>query len=162
RLLHELVKRGVIEEVVARTSVPIGPRRELGKGAAVGLVLALSLGSLLTVSRNPLTPMRLGAAPSETDLPRQYAGRAPLERIGTALQAFYLDTGSIPDDLGLLEQGAYLGASDLLDPWGRPYAYAAAPDGYTIRGRDAQGHPDPKLLIARMFSPSERMVLDGP
>src|SRR4029079_1007670 len=89
----------------------------------VSLIGVLGLVSILTLHLNPLTPWHLSGAGVQTERLKTFASRGKLERIARSLELFYLATGSLPPSLDLLATGGYLSRSDLLDPWGRPYAY---------------------------------------
>jgi general secretion pathway protein G len=79
--------------------------------------------------------------------------RSQIASLGTALDAFALDTGRYPSDSEGLEalleapsdakgwDGPYLKKAVPLDPWGNPYDYATggAIAGYTLTSR---GSPD--------------------
>ena len=59
------------------------------------------------------------------------AASSQIDRLSMGVEAYYLDTGTIPDDLSALVDdggvdgwnGPYVKASSLNDPWGREYVY---------------------------------------
>jgi general secretion pathway protein G len=94
------------------------------------LLVVLGIIALLVALVAPQVLRYLGDARSGT-------ARAQMKNIESALELYYLDTGSYPaqqDGLVALTQqpaglqtwkGPYLKQeSGLMDPWGRPYAYA--------------------------------------
>ena len=110
---------------------------------------------------NPFTPWRLAADSHDTELLKTYASRNRLERVEQSLQAFYLDRGSMPESLQALASGGYLPPSDLVDPWGRAYAYRVGPTAFEIASRGLGGELRDDLVIRHPFSASQRMVLEG-
>jgi general secretion pathway protein G len=79
--------------------------------------------------------------------------RSQIAQIGTALDAFALDTGRYPTDAEGLEalleapsdakswDGPYLKKAVPLDPWGNPYEYSTGGSiaGYELRSNGADG-----------------------
>jgi len=164
RTLLDLLQRGCIEEKPAgegRRSVRRPGSRAIFERLALALLGASALFALATLRANPLVPWRLAAVRRQSDDLRAYASRGRLERVERAVQMFYLDTGTVPEDLEILARGGYLERRDLLDPWGRPFAYRRAPDGYRLSGRDPEDEPDASLTLVHRFSPSQRMILEG-
>lgn len=163
RLMYELLNRNLIEEV--RVAVAPGAvqaeerRRAVLAGALAVPVLLLAAAGLVASPWSPLAPWRSAGVGAETDLLKTYASQARLERIENALQVFYYDLGSIPSDLGALVRARYLAAGDLLDPWGRPYAFQAGSGGYELRGADARGEPSEDLTVRRAYSANQRLLL---
>jgi len=60
------------------------------------------------------------------------AAGSQINRLAMAVESYYLDTGSTPDNLDVLVSGSgdvggwngpYVKASSLKDPWGREYVY---------------------------------------
>jgi len=165
RMLYELLNRNFIEEVTLADAPVQVATGVLGPSALprilVALVAALALLSLLTLHLNPLTPWHLSGAGVQTERLKTFASRGKLERIARSLEVFYLDTGSLPPSLDLLATGGYLSRSDLLDPWGRPYAYQLAAQGYGLAGRTSAGDISEGLSLTHRFSAAQRMVLEG-
>jgi len=165
RMLYELLNRNFVEEVtlvdapVQAAAEALGP--SLLPRFLVGLVAAVGLLSVLTLHVNPLTPWHLSGAGVQTERLKTFASRGRLERIARSLEVFYLDTGSLPASLDALAGGGYLSGSDLLDPWGRPYAYQLAAQGYGLAGRSPKGDISEALTLTHRFSPAQRMVLEG-
>ncbi len=166
RILYDLLNRSLIEEAPPEET-PQGKERMDAGGAlvvraALIVLAAASLASVVTLGSNSLAPWRVGSARSETDSLRAYVSRGRLERIEGALQMFYLDTGAAPDALEILVRGGYLDSRDLLDPWGRAYGYDLSREGYRLFGRDVGGEPRQELTLIHRFSPAQRMILEGP
>ena len=165
RMLYELLNRNFIEEVTLADAPVQAAAGALGPSAfprvLVVLVAVVALLSLLTLHRNPLTPWHLAGAGAQTERLKTFASRGRLERIARSLEVFYLDTGTLPGSLDLLATAGYLSASDLLDPWGRPYAYQLASQGYGVAGRTPGGEISQALTLTHRFSAAQRMVLEG-
>ena len=165
RMLYELLNRNFIEEVTLADAPMQAAAEALGPSALprilVGVVVALSLVSLFTLHLNPLRPWHLAGAGAQTERLKTFASRGRLERIERSLEVFYLDTGTLPGNLDLLASAGYLSGSDLLDPWGRPYAYQLASQGYGLAGRTPAGGISEALTLTHRFSPAQRMVLEG-
>jgi len=165
RILSELVTRNLIEEVKRRTSADVPVKR----GFADILIRAL-LGLLLTgfvvagfgtLRSNPLTPWQLAARAGATEQLRFYASYTRLESIEQAIQVFYLDAGVFPSGLELLAENGYLRDEDLLDPWGRAYAYHLSAGGYQVFGFDGAGEARPELTVSHRFTAAQQMLLEG-
>jgi general secretion pathway protein G len=91
------------------------------------------------------------------DAAKETAARAQMEMLGAALDTYRLDNGAYPatrdglDALGRAPAGApnwrgpYLRKAVPLDPWGRPYVYAAPgqvnPSGYDLSTYGRDGRP---------------------
>ena len=165
RILYELMNRNLIEEVrsaaVLEPLRPAGLRERLATQALPMFLAALAVVSLLTLQFNPASPWRVEMRGETTDRLRTFASRARIERVEQAVRAFYLDFGAVPERLEALVQSGYLKPPDLLDPWGRPYRYLLAPEGYRLEGLDGGGTASDELTVQHRFSAAERMVLDG-
>jgi len=165
RLLVELLNRKLIEPVVVEVSVPDAARHRARlrwtSGTLQGLVIALACLGVLTLGRNPLTPWRLTARSSESELLRTYIGRNRLERVEQSIQAYYLDRGSMPQSLEALASEGYLPEQDTIDPWGREYIYRVGPSAYELGSRSAGVEPGDEIVIRHPYSASQRMVLEG-
>jgi hypothetical protein len=125
------------------------------------IVIALAAFGVVTLGANPLTPWRLAGRSRETELLKTYVSRNRLERVEQALQAYYLDRGSMPESLDALSAGGYLPTDDTVDPWGRRYTYQVSPSAYEIVGHAPSGREGSEIVIRHPFSASQRMVLDG-
>jgi hypothetical protein len=165
RLLCDLLNRNLIEET--RLGLVIEPlrsgssRMSPGSRAVPVLLALLAAASLLTLRFNPATPWRMELKGATTERLRTFASRARLERVEQAIRAFYLDFGAVPERLDALVRTGYLQPRDLLDPWGHPYRYRLAPEGYRLEGGDEVGAGSDDLTVQHRFSSSERMVLEG-
>ncbi len=165
RILFELLNRNLIEVVDLEVSAGVAPHEEQRlRWMSVGLqaaVIALAALGVLTLRVNPFTPWRLAADSNDTELLKTYASRNRLERVEQSLQAFYLDRGSMPESLQVLASGGYLPRSDLVDPWGRSYAYRVGPAAFEIASRGREGEIRDDLVVRHPFTASQRMVLEG-
>lgn len=165
RTLFELLNRNLIEKIELEIAAGVVPRDEtrmqwisLSLQAAV---IALAALGVLTLRVNPFTPWRLAADSHDTDLLKTYASRNRLERVEESLQAYYLDRGSMPESLEALAAGGYIRLADLVDPWGRPYAFRVDPSAFVVAGVAPGGEAGDELVIRHPFSASQRMVLEG-
>ena len=165
RLLVELLNRNLIDLVEVAVeegaATPSADRRRWTSGILQVLVFALAAVGVLTLRANPYTPWKLAARSPETELLKTYVSRNRLERVEQALQAFYLDRGSLPDSLDALAPGGYLPIGDTVDPWGRRYTYQLGPTAYEIRERAPTDGAGSEIVIRHPFSASQRMVLEG-
>jgi hypothetical protein len=165
RILFELLNRNLIETVELQVAAGVTPREEQNlRWVSLSLqaaVIGLAALGVFTIHVNPFTPWRLVAKSPETELLKTYASRNRLERVEQSLQAFYLDRGSMPESLQALALGGYLPADDLVDPWGRAYAYRVDTAAFEIASRGPEGEIRDDLVIRHPFSASQRMVLEG-
>lgn len=109
----------------------------------VELLVVLAIIALIGTLVGPRVLGYIGTAKTDT-------ATTQIRNLANAVELYYLDVGAYPPadrDLSALVQsdgaagwsGPYLkSATGLDDPWGRPYAYDAAPGGFKIRslGRD--------------------------
>jgi hypothetical protein len=165
RILFELLNRNLIDEVhveAAAGAVAQDETRQRWISTSLQvLVIAMAVLGVLTLRLNPFTPWRLVAHSRETELLKTYASRNRLGRVEQAIQAFYLDRGSMPESLERLCSERYLHCADVVDPWGRPYAYRIDPAAYEIVGRSPEDGGGDEAVIRHPFSASQRMVLQG-
>lgn len=166
RLLSEMLRRGLVEEV--RRDLEAAPGdlrgerlRRLQTWGIRGLLIVLSCASVMTLRHNPVTPWRLMEEQAASDQIRVYASLARLERIEKAIQVSYLDTGVFPPSLAVLAQHRYVDARDLQDAWGRPFFYRLSANGYLLHALDEAGRPSSELSLSRTFSAAQRMLLAG-
>jgi len=165
RILFDLLSRHLVHEVRPATVIAgaadAETRRRWASATLQAGVFLLAALSVLTLRVNPYTPWRLAAGSSETELLRTYASRSRLARVDRALETYFLDRGSLPPALAALAAGRYLDPGDIVDPWGRPYAYRLEATGYEISGTGAGGAARDDLTLRHPFTPSQRMVLEG-
>lgn len=109
----------------------------------VELLVVLAIIALIGTLVGPRVLGYIGTAKAET-------ATTQIRNLGNAVELYYLDVGAYPAaDRGLSAlvqsdgaagwNGPYIkSATGLDDPWGRPYAYEAAPGGFKIHslGRD--------------------------
>jgi predicted transcriptional regulator len=62
-----------------------------------------------------------------------------LERLDRALQAHYLQQGTVPKTLEQLVETSLIDRSYLKDPWARPYHYVPAEAAYVLNAVDDRG-----------------------
>jgi hypothetical protein len=165
RLLVELLNRHLIDlvEVAVEEGVPAPAvdRRRWASGFLQLIVFALAALGVVTLGTNPYTPWKLAGHSRETQLLKTYVSKNRLERVEQALQAFYLDRGSMPESLEALAAGGYLPIDDIVDPWGRHYDYQVSPSAYEIGEHPPAGGAVGEIVIRHPFSASQRMVLEG-
>ena len=163
RVLADLINRKLIEEVKRPVSaVSRAPRRLSEKAFHMLLGMTMTVfaaAALSTLANNSWTPWQVALQDDATDTLHRLASRQRLERIELALEIFYLDQGRFPDSLGELTAGRYLGAVDLLDPWGQPYGYSISAGGFRVAGYDADGRPDEELFVSHRFTGVQRMMM---
>ena len=165
RILYDLLDRGLIGEVRVesneRADVADDRRATIRSAALPVFILAAAAASLASLRWNPASPWRLSMAGGQTDTLNTYASRGRLEQIERAIRVHYLDRGAFPARLSVLSDAGYVSPTDLIDPWGRPYAYGLDPTGYQIAGTDAQGDPADPLVLRRRLPASQRMLVEG-
>lgn len=166
RILYDLLDRNLIEEVRVESSEradAADDRRARIRAALLsGMVFVLAVVSLATLRANPVSPWRLSRTAVDTDALNAYASRGRLERIEKALRVHYLDRGALPSRLADLVASECIRPSELLDPWGRPYAYQPDSAGYTLTGTDASGEASDRLEVERRLHPSQRLIVGDP
>lgn len=165
RILCDLSTRKlteVVERVAPVVDVEGDRRRALWTSGALQLVViaAAALG-FASLGTNPYTPWRIAAKSHETELLKTYSSRNRMERVEQALQAFYLDHGSMPESLPTLSAEGYLRPADIRNPWGRPYAYSLGASAYEISDGPPEGRVAEAVVIRHPFSASQRMILEG-
>jgi hypothetical protein len=165
RILAELLTRDLIEEVPTER---VTPTVSAGSGVGarvlgVALFLALAIGvivSVISLPDNRMAPWSVAAGSRAPERLQLAASRAKLERLGQAVQVFYLDAGTYPAHLDLLAQHGYVEPRSLLDPWGRAYGYSLSAGGYQLQGLGPDGMASSELRLSRVFSATQRMMLD--
>ena len=165
RILYELSTRDLTE--IAELTAAVGDasavrsRIRWVSGALQLLVIAGAAMGIASLASNPFTPWRIAATGPDTELLKTYASRNRLERVEQALQAFYLDHGTMPESLQALSAGGYLRPADIRNPWGRPYSYRVDPSAYEISDSPPEGRMTETVAIRHPFSASQRMILEG-
>ena len=164
RILAELLTRNLIEKVEVAQETPGTVQVDRGGKVASWLLLVVVLAAAgigaATVASNPYTPWAVASSSEDTERLRTFASRGRLERIERSLRLFFLDTGQFPDRLELLADNGYLAPGDLLDPWGRPYAYRLDTASYSLSGSDADGADRPDLSLTRPLSAVQRRLVE--
>jgi hypothetical protein len=164
RAMSEMLTRGLIEKVEESKKAAPHPMRRRSSAALSWVAMALlALGvavGLVALPANRWSPWQLIRQQPTTEKLRLHASMARLERIERAIRVFYLDAGTIPDELETLVRFGYLDAAELTDPWSRPYLLQVSSGGYQLIGWDAAGEPSPALSVSRAFSEMQRMLLD--
>jgi len=165
RALSDMLTRNLIERVVVTEQTGKTAARFTAVPRLAGwlLKLAIMAGALLglaSLTSNPYTPWRVIDSAPATERLRLYTAMARLERLERAVQVYYLDAGTLPQDLATLVHRGYLDAAALTDPWERPYVFGVSGGGYTLHGQDAAGDRRPELTVTRSFSEVQRLLLD--
>ncbi len=165
RALSEMLARNLLERVEAARpgagaagAVQGRTTRILGWLGKLGLALTLAL-VLAGLPANRFTPWQALGRSAASERLRLHAAMARLEQIEKAVQVFYLDTGSFPQEAAALVRYGYLGPSALVDPWGRPYRFTLSTGGYQIVGLDAAGEGRPELTVSRSFSEVQQLLV---
>ncbi len=163
RILADMLTRNLIEKV-KRATAHDAARRPKGLsdrlfqallGGGLGLV---ALATMATLHDNAMSPWQIVGRETATQQLQLYASRARLERIERAIEVYYLDAASFPPSLETLVQRGYVRPGELVDPWGRFYAYVLGPGGYQLFGLDESRQPVEALRLSRQFSAAERMM----
>jgi hypothetical protein len=160
RVLYDLIERGTIEEKLDQLAPGVGlKRKERGDEESTILVrIAMVLGilivaaSLATSWLNPLNTFYFAQRYHSLFNEANYGvSRNRLERIDWALKAFYLNYQRYPDELESLYERNFVEASDLTDPWGRPYEYTLTEAAYLVLGRNEASELDSSLRVYYEF-----------
>jgi hypothetical protein len=163
RILCDLLSRDLLS-----ASTEEAPGRSAGRGIAgfslvpvVRFMIPLAVAvSILTIPKNPFAPFVQGNFNPVNDILRPVS-RSRLSRINLALRVFYLEEQTLPRNLDELVQKNHLAEEDLIDPWGRRYGYRLEPSRFVISGANASGEPEPELMVSKLLSPSQRLVIRG-
>jgi hypothetical protein len=163
RILADLMTRNLIEEVkrptvVAAAEKPRGFLDTALRAVLNGLIVIAVILAVATLRVNPVTPWRVGSGDEGIERLRFYSSQMRLEQLEKAIQIHYLDVGSFPYSLDKLATYGYLAPEDLIDPWGRPYGYAAFEGGYQLSGLNAGGESLEELTIVHKYSGVQRMM----
>jgi hypothetical protein len=113
---------GVIVAAAGGLVLLVGTRGVIRGGRKRGYV-ALAVGGLLVCGLAVATGVVARVEPTREDAARRQVGV-----IVSALTTYHADAGEFPPDLQTLTEPekagrAALGDKDLIDPWGKPYAY---------------------------------------
>jgi hypothetical protein len=157
KTLYELVTRDLIEEVRDTSGITTSEEAPVDLSAEseappvplplVLLLVALAIASLLTSIRNPLNFMSArGQRTTSVDEARKAISFQRLQRLGTAIEAFNLTNGRMPDRLEDLAP-EFIGPSLLRDPWGNTFKYLERPGKYLVIGFTPDGRPDTDLFL---------------
>ena len=163
--LCALLDRSLIEEAPLATVASVAPaaatRSRWLSVVLVPAVWLLAIFGAVTLPDNAWAPWRLVAASAETDLLRTYVSRNRLGRLEHGIETYYLDRGAMPERLEQLAEGGYVEPINLVDPWGRPYAYGRSTTGYVITPQGPAGASRSDLEVRHRFTASQRMLLEG-
>jgi hypothetical protein len=172
RVLYALLERGIIEEKLDQLAPGVGlKRKERGEEENPILVrIAMVIGilivafSLATSWLNPLNTFYFAQRYRDLFNEANYgASRNRLEKIDWGLKAFYLNYQRYPDELDSLYERDFVEASDLTDPWGRPYEYTLTEAAYLVLGRNEASELDSSLRIYYEFgAPVEAVAEEEP
>jgi hypothetical protein len=159
-VLYALLERGAIEEKLDQLAPGVGLKRKKGGdeespflvriAAAMGVLIIAA--SLATSWLNPLNTFYFVQRYRSLFNEANYGvSRNRLEKIDWALKAFYLNYQRYPDELGSLYERDFVEASDLTDPWGRPYEYTLTEAAYLVLGRNEASELDSSLRVYYEF-----------
>src|SRR5262245_22803841 len=169
RIIYALIGRQILEEVrgagpkAAAAAAPapaVATRRATSRPfLAVGyLVLVVAAGGLL-VRRVESIVRGLGVQASVTPYLTPLIGRqevrsvrdsiawSRMQRIDFAIQVYYLRNRGYPESLARLVTEHLLRPAAIVDPLGRPFAYAILPGGYKISFASGESDTHPIELI---------------
>ena len=162
RGLCEFLSQSWIEIVQAPNVVSVSPRSSSLVTVVASMLVFLSFGAgLVTLSRNHLAPWRAAVIQEMASGLQDDADKLRLERIQSALRVYYLQTGSVPADLGELGRNSLLLPEALLDTNGRPYLFQADTGGYVLSRITGSGGIQSNLEIRKTFSAAQRAILEG-
>lgn len=167
RTLYELMNREQIEEGLGAAPRIEAPRAPIHRSLflRLGLVLMPVLAGLSVVFSldSPLSPVSRsgGPDPFSVERIRSHLSQARIGRIDQALRLFHLDHQDLPRTLEPLVREGFLNPKDLVDPWGKRYAFEVRPSGYVIQGYGPTGIPDPSITLESQFVASQRLAIDG-
>lgn len=172
RTLFDFIDRNLVApagQEQARAQRQSGPRVETSDSPSqvaglVGLVVVLVLSAVgLMVSMG--TPFRVPAVPSflrqESDTIQKSRDVARMQRIASALRAYYMAFGMYPNTLDDLVNASppLVGADDLTGAGGEPYRYQTSSERIVLQAIGPSG--EPYLSIVREILPEE-VTLPGP
>jgi hypothetical protein len=159
KAVFELLTRDLIEEVRPDQAAAVASAVEEDFATAdvptvlplplIIFLVILAVASLATFYRNPLNSLApLGGGNSPSEDVQKAISLVRLERVGHAIDSFYVANGALPD--GIQELTPHFISSHLLrDPWGKQYTYLPRPEKYLLTGFTPTGQPDTDLLISR-------------
>ncbi len=160
RVLYDLLERGAIEEKLDQLAPGVGLKRKKGgeEESPILVRIAATMGilivavSLATSWLNPLNTFYFAQRYRSLFNETSYGvSRNRLEKINWALKAFYLNYQRYPDNLASLYERDFVEASDLTDPWGRPYEYTLTEAAYLVLGRNEASELDSSLRVYYEF-----------
>jgi hypothetical protein len=152
----ELARAAQKASAATRTVAPV-PRLPWLAAALIPL-LALSM---LIAPRNPLNPV-LG--PSHKLAPRLVIDLSWARMFGLwkVMQSRNLLLGSYPDTLADLVTERLVRQDLLQDPWKRTYRYVLRDQSMLLAGSNAEGIPDPNLILSQHLGSGAEELEQGP
>jgi hypothetical protein len=157
RSLCELLDRQLIE-AVGRSDAQATPAA--AAPVARPLLRALPAVAALVVvavaARTVWTPFAVSGGPPllSADAALWSVGTvAKRETLEKAIDAYVLVRGALPARLTDLVDARIVDRRAIVDDTGRPFHYAAKPDGYTLGSVDRSGRPDPRFTVERSSLP---------
>ena len=171
RTLFDFLDRNLVAtagQERVRSRQRAGPRVENGAPSQafglVGLVIVLALSAVgFTVSMG--APFRVPALPSfllqESESIQRSRDVAGMQRIVSALRAYYMAFGTYPNTLDDLVNATppLVSTDDLQGAGGEPYRYQTSPDRIVLQAIGPSG--EPYLSVVRQILPEE-VTLPGP
>jgi hypothetical protein len=165
-LTRSLIRQATREEVARATQKTVSEAtpptvwRVQFPWLALALIPLLAL-TVLLAPRNPANPL-LGPSPKLVPRIQAASSWTRMAGIWRTLQSRALLVGSFPDTLAELSRERLLPASDLQDPWGRPYRYVLREQSVLLAGNNSRGAPDSNLLFFQHLASEGEEKLSGP
>ena len=168
RVLFELLNRNLITEAISTPAAAMKTARQgvpggdfLVRVAAVVLAVAcLGMVARQVHAMRPLWPLAGQERESWAQI-QVSIGHSQLERLGFAINVYYLAFGSSPSSLDALLERDLIRPADRVDPWGREFHYLQMDGGYVVAAYDRFGEGlDPELRLLETL-PATGVVLDS-
>ena len=166
KILYELLSRELVEEGLSSptkaAAAPAPPKRRYALKAGLILMPALAVLGGYFAMTSPLSPTGMpGHDPFGVDRIRVHLSQARVARIDKAVRLYHMDRQIFPISINQLVQEGFLGAQDLIDPWGRAYRFHVDSSGYAIQGLGPGGLPDESISLKTPFGATDRLAIEG-
>ncbi|HJZ11609.1 MAG TPA: hypothetical protein VJ521_05645, partial [Acidobacteriota bacterium] len=121
-------------------------------------ILAVIVAGLVVL--NAADPLKLTALnffqPSDRTELFNGLNKSKMNLVDSALVMYFYVNGTLPKALEELVSKRYLKASDIIDPWNRPYAYGSSANTYILAAHNADGQLDQRSQIRRALDIAEQ------